>query len=55
MLIEVSLVEERFAEHDTATLLGLLAEAGVPAGKVRDVREVYEWDQTRSQGPLLDV
>ncbi|GAA2214195.1 CoA transferase [Nonomuraea monospora] len=51
----IELVEERFAEHDTATLLGLLAEAGVPAGKVRDVREVYEWDQTRSQGLLLDV
>jgi crotonobetainyl-CoA:carnitine CoA-transferase CaiB-like acyl-CoA transferase len=28
---------------------------GVPAGKVRDLAEVYEWDQTRSQGLLIDV
>ncbi len=28
---------------------------GVPAGKVRDLQEVYEWDQTRSQGLLVEV
>ena len=27
----------------------------MPAGKVRDLQEVYEWDQTRSQGLLVDV
>ena len=34
-------------------LLARLAEVGVPAGKVRTLDEVYEWDQTSSQG-LLD-
>ena len=38
-----------------AELLPELAEAGVPAGKVRTLDEVYEWDQTRSQGLLIDV
>ena len=27
----------------------------MPAGKVRSLDEVYEWDQTRSQGLLIDV
>jgi crotonobetainyl-CoA:carnitine CoA-transferase CaiB-like acyl-CoA transferase len=32
-----------------------LAELGIPAGKVRDLEEVYTWEQTRSQGLLIDV
>ncbi len=51
----IELVEKVFSEHDTAPLLVRLAEIGVPAGKVRNVREVYEWEQTRSQGLLLDL
>jgi crotonobetainyl-CoA:carnitine CoA-transferase CaiB-like acyl-CoA transferase len=35
--------------------LEVLHKAGVPAGKVRTMDEVYEWGQTRSQGLLLDV
>lgn len=35
--------------------LDLLARAGVPAGKVRGLDEVYAWEQTRSQGLLIDV
>jgi crotonobetainyl-CoA:carnitine CoA-transferase CaiB-like acyl-CoA transferase len=27
----------------------------VPAGRVRDLAEVYTWEQTRSQGLLIDV
>jgi CoA-transferase family III len=27
----------------------------VPAGRVRSLDEVYEWEQTRSQGLLVDV
>ena len=34
---------------------GRLADVGVPAGKVRTLDEVYEWEQTRSQGLLIDV
>lgn len=30
-------------------------EAGVPAGAVRTIDEVYEWKQTRSQGLVLEV
>jgi crotonobetainyl-CoA:carnitine CoA-transferase CaiB-like acyl-CoA transferase len=35
--------------------LARLAEAGVPAGKVRSLDEVYEWEQTRTQGLIIDV
>ncbi|MEV7011220.1 CoA transferase [Streptosporangium sp. NPDC051022] len=51
----IALVEGVFAGHDSEPLLASLAEAGIPAGRVRDLREVYEWEQTRSQGLLLDV
>lgn len=51
----VSFVEEAFAEHDAAPLLERLRAAGIPAGKVRDLTEVYEWDQVRSQGLIVDV
>ena len=30
-------------------------EVGVPAGAIRSIDEVYEWDQTRSQGLVVDV
>ncbi|KQW45018.1 CoA-transferase [Nocardioides sp. Root1257] len=39
------------AEH----WLKLLADAGVPAGRVRTLDEVYAWDQTRSQGLVVEV
>jgi crotonobetainyl-CoA:carnitine CoA-transferase CaiB-like acyl-CoA transferase len=32
-----------------------LEAAGVPAGRVRTLDEVYGWEQTRSQGLLIDV
>lgn len=51
----IALVSKLFAGYDTTSLLRLLDEIGVPAGKVRNVREVYEWEQTRSQGLLVDV
>lgn len=51
----IGLVEEAFADWDAEPLLGRLSEAGVPAGKVRTLDEVYEWEQTRSQGLLIDV
>ena len=35
--------------------LSALAEAGVPAGKVRTLDDVYSWEQTLSQGLVLDV
>jgi crotonobetainyl-CoA:carnitine CoA-transferase CaiB-like acyl-CoA transferase len=33
----------------------VLDAAGVPAGRVRTLDEVYAWDQTRSQGLVLDI
>jgi formyl-CoA transferase len=51
----IAVVEEAFAGIEAAELLPRLAAAGIPAGKVRTLDEVYEWDQTRSQGLLVDV
>ena len=49
------MVEAAFAGTGATELLARLAAASIPAGKVRSVAEVYEWDQTRSQGLLVDV
>jgi crotonobetainyl-CoA:carnitine CoA-transferase CaiB-like acyl-CoA transferase len=51
----IALVNDAFAERTVNELLSVLADAGVPAGEVRTLDRVYEWDQTRSQGLLLDV
>lgn len=51
----IDLLEEAFADLPRETLLRRLGDAGVPSGRVRDLREVYEWEQTRSQGLLLEV
>src|SRR5690606_17969757 len=45
----VATVEEVFAAHDADALLTLLSDAGVPAGRVRTLDEVYAWEQTASQ------
>ncbi|MFZ2502676.1 MAG: CoA transferase [Nocardioides sp.] len=44
-----------FASYDVADLLATLARAGVPAGEVRTLDRVYDWEQTRSQHLLLTV
>jgi crotonobetainyl-CoA:carnitine CoA-transferase CaiB-like acyl-CoA transferase len=49
------MVQARFAYYTTDELLAKLDRIGVPAGRIRSIREVYEWDQTRSQGLLIDV
>ncbi|WP_182524083.1 CaiB/BaiF CoA transferase family protein [Nocardioides dongkuii] len=51
----IGVVEAAFADWDAEPLLARLAEVGVPAGKVRTLDEVYAWDQTASQGLLVDV
>jgi len=51
----VAAVDAAFAEHPLADLLPRLAAVGVPAGEVRTLDRVYDWDQTRSQGLLVDV
>jgi crotonobetainyl-CoA:carnitine CoA-transferase CaiB-like acyl-CoA transferase len=48
-------IEKAFATRPAEHWLVLLAEAGVPSGKVRTIDDVYAWEQTRSQGLLLEV
>ncbi len=49
------MVQAAFALYSTDELLEELDRIGVPAGRIRSIREVYEWEQTRSQGLLVDV
>ncbi len=51
----IEVLEGAFADWEAEPLLARLAEVGVPAGKVRTLDEVYAWDQTLSQGLLVDV
>jgi formyl-CoA transferase len=51
----IDLLERTFADISPEDLLARLAAAGIPAGKVRSIDEVYTWDQTLSQGLLVDV
>ncbi|GAA1356966.1 CoA transferase [Arthrobacter rhombi] len=51
----IGVIEDAFSAYDPASLLDKLNEAGVPAGKVRTLDEVYAWDQVKSQGLLLEV
>jgi crotonobetainyl-CoA:carnitine CoA-transferase CaiB-like acyl-CoA transferase len=51
----IDLFEGIFADITAEELLGRLAGAGIPAGKVRSIDDVYQWDQTRSQGLLIEV
>ncbi len=48
-------IESLFADKPAEHWLALLAEAGVPSGKVRSLDDVYGWEQTLSQGLLLSV
>jgi crotonobetainyl-CoA:carnitine CoA-transferase CaiB-like acyl-CoA transferase len=49
------LIEQALAAAPAAYWLRRLGEAGVPVGKVRRLDEVYEWEQTRSQGLVIEV
>ena len=48
-------VNAAFADRTLAELLSTLDQIGVPAGEVRTLDRVYDWDQTRSQGLVLDI
>jgi crotonobetainyl-CoA:carnitine CoA-transferase CaiB-like acyl-CoA transferase len=51
----VAVVEGAFAQWQAEPLLARLEALGIPAGTVRSIDEVYAWEQTRSQGLLIDV
>ncbi|GAA3099430.1 hypothetical protein GCM10020001_015020 [Nonomuraea salmonea] len=48
-------MEKALAAHDRAHWLAELSAAGVPAGAIRTLDEVYTWEQTRSQGLVVQV
>jgi crotonobetainyl-CoA:carnitine CoA-transferase CaiB-like acyl-CoA transferase len=48
-------IEKVFAAEPAEHWLQVLADHGVPAGKVRTIDDVYAWEQTLSQGLLLEV
>ena len=51
----IAAVDAAFAKYPREQLMSVLAQLGTPAGQVRSLDEVYSWDQTRSQGLLIDV
>ena len=51
----IDLLNSIFAEDTAEVWLEKLADAGIPAGKVRNIKEVYEWEQFLSQGLLVEV
>jgi len=48
-------IEASFTSASAEVWLARLAEAGVPAGKVRTLDDVFTWEQTLSQGLLIGV
>jgi crotonobetainyl-CoA:carnitine CoA-transferase CaiB-like acyl-CoA transferase len=50
-----ALIEKAFSTGTREHWMARLGEVGVPAGAIRSIDEVYEWDQTRSQGLVIDV
>lgn len=51
----IAVLDNIFALQPAEHWLDLLNRTGIPAGKVRNLQEVYEWEQVRSQGLLVEV
>jgi formyl-CoA transferase len=51
----IAVVNTALSTWNVADVLDAFTDAGVPAGKVRSMDEVYSWDQTRSQGLVVSV
>jgi crotonobetainyl-CoA:carnitine CoA-transferase CaiB-like acyl-CoA transferase len=51
----VEVLESALASAGAEAWLAQLAALGIPAGKVRTLDDVYAWDQTRSQGLVVEV
>lgn len=51
----IEAVETAFGSWHVADLLPRLSELGIPAGEVKTLDQVYAWEQTRSQGLVIDV
>jgi crotonobetainyl-CoA:carnitine CoA-transferase CaiB-like acyl-CoA transferase len=50
-----TLIDGIFSRYTADELLSKLDALGVPAGRIRSIAEVYEWEQTRSQGLVITV
>jgi formyl-CoA transferase len=48
-------INTRLSKATAQHWLGVLTDAEVPVGRVRSIDEVYTWDQTTSQGLLIEV
>jgi crotonobetainyl-CoA:carnitine CoA-transferase CaiB-like acyl-CoA transferase len=51
----IAAVDAAFGTYSREQLMSVLAGLGTPAGQVRSLDEVYDWEQTRSQGLLVEV
>ncbi|WP_313811219.1 CoA transferase [Glutamicibacter sp.] len=51
----IAVIEEKFTQLSTKELLAQLGQAGIPAGIVRTMDEVYQWEQVHSQHLALQV
>jgi len=51
----VGLINSALAHRELNATIDAMTVAGVPAGRVRSLDEVYSWDQTRSQGLVIEV
>jgi crotonobetainyl-CoA:carnitine CoA-transferase CaiB-like acyl-CoA transferase len=51
----ITIIEQALATDSGESWLRRLDNAGIPAGKVRTLDEVYTWDQTLSQGLVIEV
>jgi len=49
------LIEKQLMADSRERWLELFREAGIPAGAIKTIDEVYEWEQTRSQGLVTSV
>lgn len=51
----IAVLENEFSSRMADEILQVLDGIGIPSGKLRSIDEVYNWEQTRSQGLLLEV
>jgi formyl-CoA transferase len=51
----IEIVDTALQAAPSAHWLPLLEQAGIPAGRVRTLDQVFNWDQTRSQGLIIEV
>ncbi len=51
----VAAIDAAFVRRPAREWLERLDRAGIPAGRVRSMDEVYAWEQTRSQGLVIEV